>query len=246
MLVLSDALPHLLQRWFSQSSGLSGDSTTSSGISGTGASDQARMQVEHGRYRGDEFDAYAMMAPQYAYGRHRGPAPRQTLKAAVLIALIKGDDGKWSVPLTLRPAQLQDHAGQVSLPGGRSERREDARATAYREFDEELGWSSAHLTFLGTLSPIYVYASRHRVIPCVAFSEANPTFHPNADEVAELLLFPIDKLMDPNSIDVGILQRGTMQFKAPGYWIGEHFVWGATAMILTEFREILYQIFQDA
>lgn len=190
----------------------------------------------------DEFDAYAMMAPQYAYGRHRGPAPKQTLKAAVMIAVLQNEQNEWFVPLTLRPAQMQEHAGQVSLPGGRAERGENAYTTALREFEEELGWNKDNLKVIGSLTSIYVYASRYRVKPVLAFSNEQPAFAPNSDEVAELLKLPLQQLLAPNAIDVGVLQRGTMQFKAPGYWIGEHFVWGATAMVLTEFRTMLYAV----
>ena len=89
--------------------------------------------------------AHRALAPEFAYGRHRGPAPRFAHQAAVLISLIPIAHSEWTIPLTLRPTQMADHGGQVSLPGGRSDSGETVWRTACREFGEELGCTTEYL-----------------------------------------------------------------------------------------------------
>lgn len=190
-------------------------------------------------------DTHRELAPQYAYGRHRGPAPRFAHQASVIIAMIPQSNNEWSIPLTLRPAQMADHGGQVSLPGGRAESGESVWRTACREFGEELGCSTEYMQALGELTSVYVYASRHRVTPIIGVCSLRPTFKPNPDEVAELIMLPVSQLIADDAISIGTLQRGTSHFDAPGFRIGEHFVWGATAMILGDFRALVKSIAEE-
>jgi 8-oxo-dGTP pyrophosphatase MutT (NUDIX family) len=193
---------------------------------------------------GGRCEAHRELAPQYAYGRHRGPAPRYAHPAAVLICLMPAG-ADWMIPLTLRPAQMADHGGQVSLPGGRSDSGETVWRTACREFGEELGCTTEHLQPLGQLKPLYVYASRHVVTPIVGVCSLRPTFRPNKEEVAELILLPLRELIADESITVGTMQRGTVQYDAPGFRVGEHYVWGATAMVLADLRSTVREILTE-
>ena len=186
--------------------------------------------------------AHRELAPQYAYGRHRGPAPRYSHPAAVVVCLIPLSGTEWTIPLTLRPAQMADHGGQVSLPGGRSNAGETVWRTACREFGEELGCTTEFMQPVGELTPLYVYASRHTVTPIVAASSLRPSFRPNPDEVAELIFLPLHDLIADASSSVGTLKRGSVQFDAPGYRVGNHFVWGATAMVLGQLRTMVREI----
>jgi 8-oxo-dGTP pyrophosphatase MutT (NUDIX family) len=187
-------------------------------------------------------NAHREWAPRYAYGRHRGPAPRYSHPAAVLICLLPVSHNEWSIPLTLRPTQMADHGGQVSLPGGRSESGETVWRTACREFGEELGCTTEYLQPICELSPLYVYASRHLVTPIVAVSSFRPSFNPNQDEVAELIFLPLRELIADEAMIAGTMKRGTIEFDAPGLRIGTHFVWGATAMILGQLRSMVREI----
>ena len=187
-------------------------------------------------------EAHRELAPQYAYGRHRGPAPKFSHPAAVLICLIPMSSSEWTIPLTLRPTQMADHGGQVSLPGGRSDSGETVWRTACREFGEELGCTTEYMEPICELTPLYVFASRHLVTPVVAVSSLRPSFLPNPDEVAELIFLPLRELMSDDAVIVGTLQRGNVQFDAPGFRVGGHFVWGATAMVLGQLRHIVRDI----
>lgn len=179
-------------------------------------------------------------SPEASYGRHRGPAPRSSHSAAVIAAILPYQD-HWVIPLTLRPSNLPDHAGQVSLPGGRREGEESSIETACREMSEELGCTTDGLVIAGELPSLYVYASRHSVVPIVAIGTSFPSMKPCLTEVDKVLLLPVDMLLeqDPEHRE---LTRGSMKFSAPGLWVDGCWVWGATAMILGQLRETLRRL----
>lgn len=232
--MLADTLPEDLRQFLAETP--LGETPLAGSLSGGGVYSSFGTRIV------DDFDPYRLLAPQYAYGRHRGPAPRQSHPAAVMLTLYPDGRGGWSIPLTLRPAQMLDHAGQVSLPGGRSEKGETVWQTACREYGEELGCDARYLQPVGQLKSLYVYASRHLVTPILSVCTEPTTFQPNPEEVAELLFLPLEQLMQSDAIKVGIMKRGTSTFNAPGFWVGQHFVWGATAMVLGEFRFAVLQV----
>lgn len=182
--------------------------------------------------------AQRKMAPEHAYGRHRGPIGFGVHPAAVCLCLIR-DEEDWSIPLTLRSRQLAEHAGQVSLPGGRIESEEGAWQAARREFEEELGCPLPEESLLGQLTPLYVYGSHYRVEIFVASLPHRPNFRPVSSEVAEVIMHPLLDLLNPAHQVIATMQRGTARYDAPAFRAGNHMVWGATAMILAEFVEVI-------
>lgn len=185
-------------------------------------------------------------APKVSYGRHRGPAHRSSHPAAVLMALLPVEGShegpfRWSIPLTLRPASMADHAGQVSFPGGKCQQGESAQHAACREYSEELGCPSDTLTLIGSLPPMYVYASRHRVVPILSIGSEAPEMNPNPDEVDQILWLPLEKLLGVES-QVRTLRRNSMEFQTRGFWLEGQWVWGATAMMLDELRNRLERL----
>jgi len=205
-----------------------------------------------------------LMAPELAFGRHRGPVPRNAHRAAVLISLtphevllpgVGQNRFEWLIPLTVRARGLHDHGGQIALPGGRLERGEDSWGAAKREYREEffsqvdsavidiVDDTNGHseLEYLGQLSSIYVYASNNQVDVFVAYETSTPHYNPSPDEVEQILPVPLSFLLREEACVIGTMGRGTTTFEAPGYRFGEHFTWGATAMILAEFVAIVRQ-----
>ena len=134
------------------------------------------------------------LVPELSYGRHRGPARPQSRMAAVAVTLYHCPTQGWVIPLTLRPLNLQHHAGQVCLPGGRVEAGETMFEAAFREFREELGVDAKVTTFCGQLSPQYVYASDNLVHPVVALIENPGVWNPDPVEVAEVITLPLTQL----------------------------------------------------
>ena len=149
------------------------------------------------------------------------------------------DKDAWYLPLTLRSRRLADHAGQISLPGGALENREDDRQAALRELSEELGVSAAQYKLLGRLSPVYVFVSNFRITPWLAVADASLDLCPEPEEVDEILKVPLTHLVDERNHGRHFISRGSIQFDVPHIEWNGHRIWGATAMILGELVELL-------
>ena len=184
--------------------------------------------------------AQCSYAPELAYGRHAGPAPRDARLGAVLV-LFYPDPTDWNVVLTVRQSHLPTHAGQVSFPGGKIEPNELPEAAALREYEEEVGTHN-DFTLLGRLPNVYVFASHFLVAPCVAITERKPLFQPNAHEVADVLTVSLSALADPARRGEHLIVRGPVRFSAPSFRLGSRHLWGATWLILGELLERLEAI----
>ncbi len=174
-----------------------------------------------------------------AAGRPEGPR-----LGAVLILLYCADDDL-HVVLTQRPEYDGVHAGQVSCPGGRHEPPESLGQTALRETYEEIGVPPADVELLGQLTSLYVMPSDFEVHPFVGryLGDGRPSFIPDTREVAAILEVPLRLLLDPATrAEEEMELRGGLRLPVPFFRVGEHRVWGATAMILSEFVERLRQV----
>lgn len=194
---------------------------------------------------GDE--AHARFSPRPPRGgRLSRVAPPDVRHAAALILLypnsgeaIREQEAAFSLPLTVRRADLPDHAGQISLPGGRIDVGETAEAAALREAAEEIGIDPARVQLLGSLTPLYVFVSRFLVTPFVGIADARPDFLPAPREVAEIIEVPVDQLRNRSNLQWGHRTREGYLIDFPYFRIADHQVWGATAMMLGEFMSLL-------
>ena len=181
--------------------------------------------------------AQRLMAPvQRPMSRPPGLAAGPRL-SAVLILLYCADD-ELHVVLTQRPDYEGVHAGQVSCPGGRHEPPESLGMTALRETYEEIGVPPAEVELLGELTPLYVMPSDFQVHPFVGryIGPGRPRFVPDTREVAAILEVPLRLLLDPATrAEEEMELRGGLRLDVPFFRVGERRVWGATAMILSEF-----------
>ncbi|OWW23087.1 CoA pyrophosphatase [Noviherbaspirillum denitrificans] len=152
--------------------------------------------------------------------------------ASVLIPIVVRDDGL-TMLLTQRTAHLNDHAGQISLPGGRVDEADTSPIeTALRETEEEVGLHRRHIDVLGTL-PDYFTGTGFRVTPVVALVQ--PPFDLRADpfEVAEIFEVPLAFLLDGANHQRRSIEApgmGKRTFYAMPY--DRFFIWGATAGML--------------
>ena len=163
--------------------------------------------------------------------------------SAVLI-LLYPENSKIYLPLTQRNEYDGIHSAQISLPGGKTERSDrDFEHTALRESQEELGIDPEHVQVIGKLSELFIPVSNFRVIPILGINDQKPEFKPDPKEVQKLLEVDIESLLDLT------LRKSTfMKFKSgmgtdvPYFDLQGHIVWGATAMILSEFSQVLSEI----
>jgi len=157
--------------------------------------------------------------------------PELLIPAAVLIPVVEREEGL-TVLLTQRAAHLNDHAGQVSFPGGRCESQEESVVnTALRETEEEIGLAPTCVEVLGCL-PEYRTGTGFSVSPVVGLVLAPFELHPDSFEVAEVFETPLAFLLDPanrqrHSMEIGGVRRHYFAMPYQGY-----FIWGATAGML--------------
>ncbi len=161
-------------------------------------------------------------------------------KPGSVLILLYEEEGKILFPLTKRPDYLGTHGGQISLPGGKAEPGESIIDTALREAEEEIGVSVKQIEILGTLSEFFVIPSNFMVTPVVGFLKGSPMFNPDPKEVVKVLHGSLDELVRDDAVHTKeILAAKMFPMMAPHFEIEEEVVWGATAMILNEFRMVV-------
>jgi 8-oxo-dGTP pyrophosphatase MutT (NUDIX family) len=171
-----------------------------------------------------------------------GVAPRL---GAVLI-LLYPDGGDLRLPLTVRSDRLPSHRGEVSLPGGAIEPDEDGPVSAaLRESYEELGVEPSGVAVWGTLSSIYIPPSNFRITPVVGFSAETPVLRPNGDEVSAVITVTLRELLDPATVVVEQWTLRGAEVHVPFFAIAGHKVWGATAVVLSEFVARMRRLSRD-
>ena len=160
--------------------------------------------------------------------------------SSVLIMLFL-ENGRWKFPLIQRPANTGVHSGQMALPGGRMEKRDRSRAeTALRETFEEIGVKASGIRIIGTLTELHVQASHHTVLPMVGYHSGAPDFHTDPAEVDSLHIADLEALRDPANASVTRIPiSDKISIEAPYYHVDNRVVWGATAMMLSEFLYIV-------
>ena len=170
--------------------------------------------------------------PEVLDDRFPGYRSAAAITAAVLMPIVARESGP-TLLMTRRTAHLNDHAGQVSLPGGRMDPEDrDATDTALRETEEEVGLHRRHVEVLGSL-PQYFTGTGFRVTPVVGLVQ--PPFDLRADpfEVAEIFEVPLTFLMDGMNH-----QRRKVEMPGGGHRYiytmpyQQFFIWGATAAML--------------
>jgi len=167
--------------------------------------------------------------------------PDNAKQSAVLILLYPGSSGEVLLPLQERTAYKGVHSRQIGLPGGGVEDIDrHAEDTALRETQEELGVDPKDVEVLGRLSPIYIPPSNYLVQPVVGVAYAKPSFVLDPVEVKALLEAHIHDFTGPGAVQSGEVSiRDGQKINVPCFKVQGHIVWGATAMIMSEFRSII-------
>jgi 8-oxo-dGTP pyrophosphatase MutT (NUDIX family) len=168
----------------------------------------------------------------------------QARDAAVLITLFEASPGDWHLIFIKRTAKHQQdkHAGQVAFPGGKREVTDpDLMYTALREASEEVALDLSGIDVLGPLSPLYITVSKFLVHPYLAWSWQRPQLTRQEEEIEDILELPLAAFLDAAvRHETRIkLSEGIILNHVPAFVVHGHTIWGATAMILNEFLEIL-------
>ncbi len=189
------------------------------------------------------YEAQVRMSPSH---RAFAPPPGKGAQAvgAVMLLIYPGDEPNTPfIVLTVRTDKVTVHKGQVSLPGGSAEPGDMSLAgTALRETCEELGVCGDDVSILGELTPIYIEPSNFHVYPFIAYLPYRPAFMIEEDEVLNILEVPVSHFFDARNISVENWVIDGTERRIPYFDVHGRKVWGATAIILSEFVAILERI----
>jgi 8-oxo-dGTP pyrophosphatase MutT (NUDIX family) len=183
----------------------------------------------------DVYTAWMRMAPSPRPLERPDDLPGQVRLAGVLL-LLYPYQGELTFALTRRTDNVATHKGQISLPGGALEPGEETHQTALRETCEEIGVCLDQNVLIGSLTPLYLMVSDFQIHPSVGFVPKRPDFQPDPVEVDSLLEMSVPTLLNDG---IKTKERWTirgMELDVPFYRMGEAVIWGATALILSEFE----------
>lgn len=159
------------------------------------------------------------------------------IKHSSVLLLLFIENDELNALLIKRPEHMKHHAGQIALPGGRIEKGETALETALRETHEEIGVLPTDIEIIGELSGLYVQVSRFQIHPFVGWLNKKPELFINKNEVEKAISFPIKKMEDVfNDAEINTI---TGKLKVPCFQFEGEIIWGATAMILSEFYDTI-------
>ena len=187
-------------------------------------------------------EAHTSLAPSSRRARQPGVIPRAARPAAALVLLYPMGQ-RVHLILTRRAGTLDQHAGQISLPGGALNELdvglETIEAAALRESYEEVGLDIETIRVLGRLTPLYIPVSNFALHPVVGISDHRPTLLKAVREVACILEVSLSDLRQAGQPRQGIVCRETGTITVPFYEVQNERVWGATAMILSELLSLV-------
>ena len=167
--------------------------------------------------------------------------PRQ---AAVMALFYPNMDFQTHLLLILRNTYKGIHSNQIALPGGKMERSDpNLLETALRETQEEVGAVRDRITVIRSMSEVYIPPSNFEVTPYLGLYRKEEPFLRQADEVAAIVEVPLHDFMDDGKIFHQVLNTSYAQdVEVPAFKLNGYTVWGATAMILSEIKELFKQV----
>ena len=171
-------------------------------------------------------------------------------KAAVTAALYADDNNLVRLILILRNTYNGVHSNQIGFPGGRVE--EDDKTlfdTAIRETFEEIGIVVEKNELIRELKEIYIPPSNFNVYPFLVLLNHPPSFVKDDKEVKEIITIDLDSLLNckitqtlipvPTKLNELNTQNDVL---VPTFKLAGYNVWGATAMMLSEIRDLINDV----
>jgi 8-oxo-dGTP pyrophosphatase MutT (NUDIX family) len=171
------------------------------------------------------------------------PGTNNFRNSSVLVPVVTWKQ-ELEIMFTLRTAGIK-HGGQISFPGGGREGDETIEETALREAHEETGLKPQNVEVVGSLTPLYVNHSENMVTPVVGFLNEEQDFCANPNEVDEIFTVPISKLVNGEFSKVEDWKLRDLDYSIPLWDVHDVPLWGATAMMLSEFVELYKEFLEE-
>ncbi len=162
-------------------------------------------------------------------------------KLASVLILLYEENRQIKFPLTVRNEYEGIHSAQISFPGGKKELFENLEQTAKRETFEEIGVEENKIQLIKKISNLYIPVSNFYVHPFIGKLDEIPNYRIDEKEVKELIICSLDDLLNTKIEKHPIKIKNNTIF-TPCFKIQNQIIWGATAMILNEFKEIVISL----
>ncbi len=186
-------------------------------------------------------DSQFKMAPelrkQFSLEEILKPNPKES---AVLALFYPDKDSNTKILLMLRSNYKGVHASQISFPGGKKEKNDNnLMHTALRETEEEFGILKTDIAIVRELTKTYIPPSNFWVTPFIGILKSTPTLKTNY-EVEEVIEVTLSDLLDDKNLSSKNLTTSYMKnIDVPCFKLNDYVVWGATAMILSEIKDLI-------
>ena len=164
-----------------------------------------------------------------------------TPKKAAVMMLFYPKNSQTHLALSLRTSYNGVHSSQIAFPGGKVEKNDiDLEQPALRETHEEIGINPNNIKVVRPFTEVYIPPSNFMVYPFMGYSENELDFTLQEDEVAGMVELPLDDFLNDNIVMNVVMQTSYAgAIDVPGFRVNEHFIWGATAMMMSELKETL-------
>ncbi len=173
--------------------------------------------------------------------RNRGEGGGRPFLSGVLFLFYPMADGATGTVFIQRPKYNGVHSGQISFPGGRFEKEDGSlEHTALRETHEEIGIDPKQIEVVGKLTDLYIPPSNHLVSPFIGVMHKAPSFSPHPVEVDEVIPLALSDFLSKECIrELPIKLADGSRLQTPCYLINGLVIWGATAMMISEFMQLI-------
>jgi len=164
--------------------------------------------------------------------------------SAVMCLLFHKNNEKFCI-LIERTKDGGKHSGQMSFPGGKKENNDpNLEFTALRETYEEIGVHSDSITVLGQLTQVYIPISNFLIAPFLGVIHSDFEFNLSAKEVESIVVFKLSDLLNPANKQQRNIKNhiGLTMKNIPCFVLENKIVWGATSLILNEFKVVLEKV----
>ena len=168
-------------------------------------------------------------------------AMKDAKRAGVLAMFYPNSTNETHLVLILRKTYKGVHSAQIGFPGGKFEDDDETlKHTAIRETWEEIGVPEHQIKIVKQMTEVYIPPSNFYVQPFIGITEVTPKFMKQDEEVEDIVEVSLAHFLDENNVGNKLVATSyTEKIEVPAYVLNGHVVWGATAMMLSEIKDII-------